>query len=164
MFQEFAKMKAAGFTGFKTVSELWNNHSIIPNEAGIYLVLNPDCSKKDFLTKGVGGYFKDKDPNINQAELERNWIKDCHVLYIGKAGGANSSATLRKRVKQYLDFGKGKPVGHYGGRLIWQLKHHPELIFAWKVTKDGDPRSEEKHLIQEFTNYYGKLPFANLSN
>ena len=145
------------------MSELWNDFNLVPNERGIYLILNPDCSKKQFLSLGSGGYFKGKNPNVSETQLELNWINDCHILYIGQAGGNDSSASLRKRLKQYLDFGKGKPVGHYGGRLIWQLSHYPELLVAWKVTKTANPRDEEKKLIGSFVDFYGKLPFANLS-
>jgi hypothetical protein len=163
MFSEPGELKKAGFVGFKTVSELWNDFTLIPNEKGVYLILNPDCSKKQFLSIGSGGYFKGRNPNLPETELELNWINHCHILYIGQAGGNGSAATLRKRLKQYLDFGKGKPVGHYGGRLIWQLSHYPELLVAWKITKATDPREEEKELIGAFVDFYDKLPFANLS-
>jgi len=162
MFQDLSKIKEMGFTGFKTIEQLWNDSSCLPNEKGIYLILNPDCSQREFLPKGVGGYFKDKDPNISVSELSTNWVDNCHVVYIGQAGGNSSSATLKKRLKQYLDFGKGKPVGHYGGRLIWQLANHKNLIVAWKVTRTTDPREEESVLISDFHDFYGKLPFANL--
>lgn len=162
MFQDLSKIKELGFTGFKTVEQLWNDNSCLPNNRGIYVIINPDCSSKKFLLKGVGGYFKDKDPNISLSELSTNWVDNCQVVYIGQAGGNGSSATLKKRLKQYLDFGKGKPVGHYGGRLIWQLSNHKNLIVAWKAINTNDPRNEEAILIQEFYDYYGKLPFANL--
>ena len=96
--------------------------------------------------------------------MNSNWVENSYVIYIGKAGGNDTDSTLRKRIKQYLDFGRGKAVGHYGGRLIWQLKNHKELIIAWKPLTDIDPRIHEKNLIQEFINYHGKLPFANLKN
>lgn len=162
MFQDLSKIKEMGFTGFKTVDQLWNDHSCITNERGIYLILSPDPSINQYLTKGVGGYFKDKDPNVSLSELKTNWVTDSHILYIGQAGGNTPSATLRKRIKQYLEFGKGKPVGHYGGRLIWQLSNHKSLLVAWKVIETSDPRVEEANLIKDFANYYGKLPFANL--
>lgn len=163
MFQDLSKIKESGFIGFKTIEQLWNDYSNLPNEKGIYVILNPDCSIKQFLSKGVGGFFKTKDPNVSLSELNSNWVNDCHLLYVGQAGGNGSSATLKKRVKQYLDFGKGKPVGHYGGRLIWQLSHHKSLIVAWKVTRTTDPRDEERTLIKDFYGYYGRLPFANLT-
>jgi hypothetical protein len=162
MYNSIDTIKASGFTGFKTIAQLWNDYSIIPNESGIYLILNPHCSCKQYLKKGVGGFFKGKDPNLSVEELDKNWVNGCHVLYIGKAGGIGSSATLRKRLKQYLDFGKGKPVGHYGGRLIWQLANHPELIVAWKSKTTADPRTEERNLLREFEGHYVVLPFANL--
>ena len=121
MYKNLSSVKKAGFTGFKTVEQLWNDYSGIPSERGIYVILNPDCSQQKFLERGVGGFFKGKDPNVSLNELTTKWIDGCHLLYIGQAGGNNSSATLRKRLKQYLDFGQGKPVGHFGGRLIWQL-------------------------------------------
>lgn len=164
MYLSIQQIKQSGFTGFKTVAELWNDHSIIPNEKGIYVIINPDCSKNNFIPKGVGGFFKGKDPNLSVNDLKLKWIDNCHVLYIGQAGGNGSSSTLKKRLKQYLDFGRGKPIGHFGGRLIWQLSHHRELIVAWKASGDIDARVLEKDLIQKFVAFYGKLPFANLSN
>lgn len=162
MYKNLETLKAAGFTGFKSISELWNDSSTIPNERGVYLIINPKSDSKKFLTKGVGGFFKQKDPNVSQEELAKNWVENTFVVYIGQAGGNGSAATLRKRLKQYLDFGKGKPIGHYGGRLIWQIQHHPELLIAWKIIKNDDPKIIERQLINDFIKDYGKMPFANL--
>lgn len=162
-FKNIENIKAAGFIGFKTVSDLWNDHLTIPNEKGIYVVLNPGL-KKNFLPKGVGGFFKQKDPNVAIEELERKWVPDSLVVYIGQTGGNGSSGVLRRRLKQYLDFGKGKPIGHYGGRHIWQLANYSELVFGWKVLKTDDPKNIESQLIQKFIYEYGKKPFANISN
>jgi len=119
-------------------------------------------SAPQFLLKGSGGFHKQRDPNISV--LAGRWISDCRVVYMGKAVGTKSTVTLRQRLKQYLDFGKGKPSAHYGGRLIWQLAHHPKLIVAWKVLPDQEPREEEKKLLREFEAFYGRLPFANLNH
>jgi len=153
----------AGFTGFLSIQQLWKDHSPVPAQRGVYTVLNPDCNKNQFLANGVGGFFKERNPNVATALLQQKWIHNCPVVYIGQAGGNASSATLRGRIKQLLDFGKGKPVGHYGGRYLWQIAHHPELLVAWKASPDQDPREAEKELMQEFMGYYGKLPFANLT-
>lgn len=161
--QNLEALKAAGFTGFESIMKLWNNHLMIPNEKGVYVIINPKKDSRQFLTKGVGGFFKQKDPNVGIDILSDKWVDDCFIIYIGKAGGNGSAATLRKRLKQYLDFGKGKPVGHYGGRLIWQLQHHTELLIAWKVLPNDDLIAIERELIKDFIDAYGKMPFANLT-
>jgi hypothetical protein len=162
MYKSIDTIKAAGFIGFKSITELWKDHSEIPNEKGVYLIINPESESKRFLNKGVGGFFKQKNPNVSLEELLKNWVDNSFVVYIGQAGRNGSAATLRKRLKQYLDFGQGKPVGHYGGRLIWQIQHHSELLIAWKVLKNDDPKIIERQLINDFVNNYGKMPFANL--
>ena len=164
MYSDLSKIKEAGFTGFKAIEQLWNDYSVIPNERGIYLILTSDFLRKQFLQKGVGGYFKGKDPNVGLNVLSANWIDSCHLLYVGQAGGNGSSSTLKKRLKQYLEFGKGKSVGHYGGRYIWQLAHHKNLLVAWKITNNTDPREEERKLMKEFCDFYGRNPFANLAS
>lgn len=65
------------------------------------------------------------------------------------------------RFKQYADFGAGKPVGHWGGRLIWQIADHADLLVAWKETPDDIPEIVERNLIEQFRSIYGKPPFAN---
>jgi hypothetical protein len=162
MYRQLSDVKKAGFVVFKTVGELWRDISPIPKVRGVYMILDPKTASPKFVAKGVGGFFKQRDPNIPLSALSDHWVNDCRVLYIGKAGRQGSSVTLHKRIRQYLDFGKGKPAAHYGGRLIWQLQHHPELVIAWKVTPDSDPRQEERKLIDEFELFYAKLPFANL--
>ncbi|HSZ33219.1 MAG TPA: hypothetical protein VK772_07905 [Puia sp.] len=163
MYSQIDAIKKLGFTGFKTIKHLWNDYRVVPDVEGVYVVLNPDCIKKSLLSKGVGGFFKGRDPNVPVSDLSKRWVENCHVLYFGKAGGGpENKSTLRSRLKLYLDFGKGKPVGHSGGRYIWQLSHHPELIVAWKETPEDDPRKIEGQLIKEFEDFYGKLPFANI--
>lgn len=134
--------------------------SIIPKQKGVYVVLNNN--KKEFLEIGTGGFFKGVNPNVNVIELERQWVNDAIVVYVGKAGGSSVSATLQSRIRQYLSFGKGKPVGHRGGRYIWQLKNHPQLVIAWKTLTIEEPIEKERELINAFINHYGRMPFANL--
>ncbi|MBZ9631607.1 hypothetical protein LB465_12525 [Salegentibacter sp. LM13S] len=162
-FNSIEALKKNGFKGFKSVEELNLNPQLLPNQKGVYLVLNISDKKTEFLEKGVGGFFKGKDPNLPIAELKRNWVEDCKTIYIGKAGGLSSNATLRSRLKQYLKFGQGKNVGHYGGRLIWQLDHHLNLIFCWLPIEDSEPRDLEKKLLVDFIQQFGQRPYANLT-
>ena len=62
-----------------------------------------------------------------------------------------------------MSFGKGSNVGHWGGRLVWQLADSDQLLVAWKQTEE-DPRQVEKDMIKEFRNQYGARPFANLQS
>jgi hypothetical protein len=164
MYKTIDFIREAGFTGFYSVARLRLDNSIVPAIPGIYLIVQPTDDTPVFLPKGTGGFFKGRDPNLPVAELTDKWLEECKILYVGKAGGSSSKATLRSRLKQYLDFGNGKPVGHYGGRLIWQLKHHSELLVAWRAMSTGSPRTKEKELIGEIATFYGRRPFANLAS
>jgi hypothetical protein len=156
-FNDIVEFKKAGFTGFKKMSELFLDSSFLPENGGVYLVLNTDNKPGEFLTKGTGGYFKGKNPNISLEELKLNWVDYTKVVYIGKA------TSLKSRLRQYFSFGQGKNIGHYGGRLIWQLKFSKDLVVCWK-SLSTDPREFDADLIQQFINTFGCRPFANLVN
>lgn len=156
-FNDIDEIKKAGFTDFKKMSELLQDSSMLPDNNGVYLVLNIENKSGEFLTNGSGGHFKGKDPNISLAELKSNWVDNTKVVYIGKA------TSLRSRLRQYFGFGQGKNIGHYGGRLIWQLKYFKDLVVCWK-SLTIDPREFDADLIQHFVKTFGCRPFANLAN
>ena len=108
-----------------------------------------------FADRSCGGWFKGKDPTVSLETLRLNWVDDAEVVYIGKAD------LLRRRLREYADFGTGKPVGHYGGRLIWQLSNTDALRVAWKETPEQSPLAVEREMLAAFRNSYGKPPFAN---
>jgi hypothetical protein len=81
--------------------------------------------------------------------------KSSSVVYIGKADN------LRRRLRQFAQFGAGRPVGHRGGRLIWQLTRSTELLTAWRETPGEVAREVEKAMLVDFRAAYGKPPFAN---
>lgn len=150
-----------GFTGFLSFGELEINQ--VPQAPGIYAVLKPEGFKRVFLEKSVGGQFKKQDPSLLRAELETHWIDDAEVLYIGKAGaGIAGTRGLRKRIQEFADFGRGKPVGHWGGRLLWQLADSQSLVIAWKELKATEVDSAEAAYQAKFISLQGRLPFANL--
>lgn len=163
-FKTLEDIKEQGFVGFIKISDLMRDTSIIPREPGVYIVLYPETNEPTFLDHGTGGCFNCTDPNMPVSYLKQKWVNDTIVVYIGKAGGNGNKATLSKRLRMYLRFGQGKPVGHYGGRLIWQIKNSRELLFCWKTIISEEPRKVESELIREFVEYYTKKPFANLIN
>jgi hypothetical protein len=162
-FTELEEIKKEGFEGFKTMKELFKDNSTIPQMKGVYMILNLS-KEKEFLINGTGGFFKRKNPNVSIPELESNWVANAIVVYIGKAGGEGNSATLQSRLGQYFRFGQGKNVGHYGGRLIWQLKNSESLIVCWKELPTEEPRMVEAGLIRQFVTQFSKRPFANLTD
>jgi hypothetical protein len=155
-------LKKLGFQGFITIGSLLKNSSILPKVKGVYMILYPTAVAPKFRIFGTGGHFKDKNPNVSLQELQNNWVDDTTIIYIGKAGSLSGSATLQSRLKQYLSFGQGKAVGHWGGRLIWQLQLAEDLVVCWKTTPQQEPSVVESYLIDKFKDHYKKRPFANL--
>ena len=163
-------LKKAGFEGFCSVEKLREDLSGIPAVQGVYMVVYQGGGMPEFLEVGTGGLFKGKNPNVAVSELKSNWVDGTCVVYIGKAGGVEangkkSNSKLQKRISDYLDFGSGEPVGHWGGRLIWQIKDSKDLLFCWKAIpeQEGNPVEIEKEFIADFKRQYGgKRPFANL--
>jgi hypothetical protein len=163
-FNDISSMKEFGFTGFIPISELMKGLTILPKYKGVYMILYIPEKHPEYLTSGTGGFFKERNPNVSIDILKENWVENTKVIYIGKAGGHDSSATLNARIKQYIHFGQGKKASHRGGRFIWQLKDSKNLLICWKVLIDEEPRNVEKNLIYDFKNIYKKRPFANLKD
>ena len=163
-FSNIDEIKKAGFTGFRRMSELFADSTVIPKIKGVYLVLYLADSAPEFLPVGSGGHFKGKDPNVSITDLKQNWVDGTIVVYIGKAGKDGSDATLQSRLRQYFSFGQGGNVGHYGGRLIWQLRNSRDLVVCWKALPNDDPRTVEADLIREFVIKHRQRPFANLAD
>lgn len=156
-----------GFHGFRTVGDLQDARasrsqngpwSEVPDVPGVYLVVRDKDAPPVFLTNGTGGHFKGKDPNVDLLVLANAWVRGTNVVYIGKA----EKQTLRKRLGQYIDFGLGKPVGHWGGRYIWQLADARDLRVCWRPVVTGPAGEEESRLILAFKRVHGVRPFANL--
>jgi len=150
-----AALRSEGFTGFKTVSALQATRcEAVPQEPGVYVVIRESREAASWLRKSPGGWFKQKDPTVPAATLAMNWVDGTSLLYIGKAD------QLQRRLRQYMDFGGGKPIGHWGGRLIWQVDGSKDFVVAWAA--DAEPLAREARLIQAFVDEFGSMPFANL--
>lgn len=150
-----ADLDAAGFIGWLTFQALSDRPTEVPQTGGVYVVVQAGGAQADFLDTNPGGRFKDRDPTVGTGALEANWLDDAEVVYIGKADN------LRRRLRQFAQFGAGKPVGHWGGRLIWQLTHSTELLVAWRETPGENPKERETKMLEDFRAACGKPPFAN---
>lgn len=148
-------LEAVGFAGFEAVATLRGRRcSGVPGGPGVYAVLTPGEEPPDFLESSRGGHFKGKDPTVPISTLAANWVAGTPVLYIGKAD------SLIERIDQLLRFGGGQPIGHWGGRYLWQVAGSGSLLVAWAT--DPQPLAAERALLRAFHRRYGTLPFANL--
>jgi hypothetical protein len=135
-----------------------HQHREVPAAGGVYVVWRVAADQPEFLDANLGGRFKGRDPTVSEDALRANWVDGAEVVYIGKA------ASLKRRIADFERFGRGAPIGHWGGRLIWQLADSVRLRIAWKPTPGLDPKRVESRLIGEFREIYGKPPFANDPN
>ncbi|MGO9753296.1 MAG: hypothetical protein ACLP8S_30775 [Solirubrobacteraceae bacterium] len=152
-------LEAVGFVGWTPWKELLaTDLRAVPAAPAAYVVYRSSEGGPVFIGKSPAGHFKGKDPTVPIAVLTGAWVTDSAVLYIGKADVAN------RRLKQFARFGVGEPVGHWGGRYIWQLAGAADLLVAWHPISWGEPAREyEKRLLALFAEIHGARPFANLT-
>lgn len=154
-------LKDEGFTGFRPMKALEINR--IPQRQGIFMILCPAGFEPQYLAKSTAGVFKKKNPSLAESALAAEWITDAEVLYIGKAGiGSQGNRGLRRQIQEFVDFGNGKPPGHWDGRLIWQLANPQNLLIAWKELPVEALNASLAEYHAEFALAHGRLPFANL--
>jgi hypothetical protein len=113
----FRRKGFEGFVSAKRLREQGANDA--PPAPGVYVVLREESGPPKFLDASRGGWFKERDPSVDIAALERKWIAGEPLLYIGKADQVKG---LRGRIWALVRFGDTKPVGHWGGRYLWQLE------------------------------------------
>ena len=154
-------LKEDGFAGFRPFAALDINR--IPQRTGIFAVLHPAGYEPRFLPKSTAGVFKKKDPSVPESALAAEWVEGTDVVYLGKAGaGSKGNRGLRRQIQEFIDFGKGKPPGHWDGRLIWQLADPGSLLIAWKELPAEAVNGAEAEYHARFRDDHGRLPFANL--
>jgi hypothetical protein len=147
-------LERAGFEGWVAFEDIRSARHC-PSVGGVYVVVRSPVADPLFHDVSCGGHFKGQDPSVSHDALTANWVDGAECVYIGK------SNNLHRRLKEYAAFGTGKPIGHWGGRLIWQLVDYADLRVAWKETPGEQPEVVEQALIGEFRSLYGKPPFAN---
>jgi hypothetical protein len=153
-------LEALGFEGWCTWAALRQAHfAAVPAGPAVYVIYRAAAAAPSFLGVNPGGRFKDKGPSVPLDVLTSSWVPGAHVVYIGKADVAD------RRLKQFARFGAGEPVGHWGGRYIWQLSDSDELLVAWhEISWVEQARQYEKRLLARFGELHGVVrPFANLT-
>jgi hypothetical protein len=151
--------RANGFEGFVTVDDLRGGTAAkVPSVPGVYVVFRVTTEDPTFLQESVGGRFKGKDPTVAIGILEARWIPRAELLYVGKAD------VLSRRIRELSEFGRGRPIGHWGGRFLWQVEGSGAFVVAWLETPDRDPREVEVELLATFREEHGgRQPFANIA-
>jgi hypothetical protein len=144
---------ASGFLGFVNFKRVVLNG--VPDGPGVYVVLRESSARPVFLSSSPAGWFKGQNPTVPVQELKYAWPEGVHCVYIGKANN------LRKRIKQFRQYGDGRPVGHQGGRRIWQLADADCFVLAWLPTPYTDPELVEGWLLRGFVARHGKRPIGN---
>ncbi|HJX77699.1 hypothetical protein [Glutamicibacter sp.] len=155
------ELKSDGFTGFRPIKTLEINR--VPNRQGLFVILRPADYTPKFLTKSTAGIFKKKDPSLPVADLSKRWVDSAQILYLGKAGpGSQGNRGLRIQLKEIIDFGAGKPPGHWDSRLLWQLGGVGKLMIAWKELPAEELNAALVEYQARFIKEHGQLPYANL--
>lgn len=149
-----------GFNGLVPFSAIPGTE--IPSTGGIYVVVRAADPAPVFRPTSTAGWRKQRDPAVGVEKLAAKWVDGAEIVYIGKADtGAANVHGLRGRLVQYARHGLGG-TSHHGGRYIWQLKDHANLVVGWQCS--AQPRTAEQALLAEFEALYGALPFANLKH
>lgn len=144
-----AGLEAVSFAGFVTFAEIPT--ADIPPRPGIYVVLRTAETAPEILESTVarsGSLYALDD-------LRGRWIVGTPIVYIGKADA--KAGGLRKRLRQYARRGSS----HQGGRSIWQLADHAELLVAWVETPGEIAEDVEISYRAAFADRFGGWPFAN---
>jgi hypothetical protein len=147
-------LKALGFEGWVPLVT-FRDYVGCPDVGGVYVVSYPQSDGPEFSAVSCGGWFQGRNPSVSADVLAANWVSETDVVYIGKA------SNLRRRLRQFSDFGAGKSIGHYGGRLIWHLPDIHNLSAAWLETPSENPLAVEAKMLSQFRSAFGRAPFAN---
>lgn len=151
-----AELEARDFHGFRLVGRWPSWIEQVPTAPGVYVVLRTEKTPPSFLRRSRGGRFRGRDPTVSTRRLKARWVDSTDLLYVGKAD------ELKERITALCEFAKGRRVGHWGGRFLWQVRGHEAFLVAWLPSAGRDPFDVERCTLLEFKDRYGRWPFANI--
>ena len=134
------------------IKDLINNgFNSINKQEGIYIVKTP----KDFKVNFTFNMLNKTCPCYCIKDLADKYNKTMNkeILYIGK------SVNLRKRIKQYINYGLNKNKIHKGGRAIFQIQNYTELEIEYYYCASS--KDCEKQSLKNYLKNNGVLPLAN---
>jgi hypothetical protein len=153
-------LEARGYSGFVTLDSLrsprGSQRKSIPHLPGTYVVLRASDVQPQFVVEPRGGKSAAHCDHAAVGQLLVAWIPGASLVYVGEGGD------LRDRIALLIRYGQGTTDGHCGGAWIWRLRDcwHLEIAYRMAATK-AEAASDEAHLLGEFAERYGALPFAN---
>lgn len=153
------ELEEVGFEGWIPARNL-QSVAVPKGVGGVYLAYRASNEPPTFLSESPAGTHKGRNPTLSVTDLERAWVPESRVVYIGKAS-LTPGSDLRRRAWAYVRQGRGASAGHWGGRATWRLADSSDLLLAWMAT-DRDPRAVEQEMLAAFLKNHGRLPFANL--
>lgn len=145
----------SGFDGWLTFAELASAN--VPRDPGVYVIVRPTDDPPAFRADAP---YRGDAP-LPVTDLEARWVRGERLVYIGMASLGSKRDGLHRRLRQFRRYGEGHAARHAGGRRIFQLADHADLLVAWRVTDDAEARDTERAMIAAFQAHHGVRPFAN---
>ena len=149
-------LELRGFRDWNPLLEA-DRSKTLPDLPGVYAVSYDAGCPSSWPTASCGGWHKGRNPAVDPKRLELEWVDETDIVYIGR-----TDRTLAKRIGEFARFGRGEPIGHWGGRLVWQLPEPTRLMVGWMALDRGLAGQRERALLTEFVAALDRLPFANL--
>lgn len=144
-------LQAAGWSGLLPLMGL--DKRVVTMQVGVYTVVRARSTEALFtrLSRQRGS-----NNALEDDVVARRWVEGASVLYIGQTSARGG---LQRRLRPFST----ASAGHSGGRAIWQLEEHAELLVAWLATPPRViPQLAEAALISRFRrDHQGRVPFAN---